>query len=41
MGTLEADAAGELEAFVKYVLPVVEAFNAWFVETGHNFPDKA
>ena len=41
MGTLEADAAGELAAFVKYVLPMVEAFNAWFVEAGHNFPDKA
>ena len=41
MGTLEEDAAAELAAFVKHVLPVAEALNKWFVDNNYNFPDKA
>jgi hypothetical protein len=41
MNTLEADARGELDAFVKHVLPVAEAFSKWFADSGYNFPDKA
>ncbi len=35
----EAAASGELAAFVKHVLPCVEALHAWFVAKGYNFPD--
>jgi len=40
MSTKEDDAREELNAFIKYVLPVVEAYNAYFTEKGWNFPDK-
>ena len=41
MSTSEEDAAGELAAFVKYVLPVVEAYHQHMVDSGWNFSEKA
>lgn len=41
MNTLEDDAREELDAFVKHVLPVAEAFSKWFADNNYNFPDKA
>lgn len=38
---MEEEARSELDAFVRIVLPTVEALNAFFVEKGYNFPDKA
>lgn len=40
MSTKEEEAREELDAFIKYVLPVAEAYNAYFTEKGWNFPDK-
>ena len=41
MSTEEEAARAELDAFVKYVLPTVEALNAHFVAQELNFADKA
>ena len=41
MSTAEEEARSELDAFVRIVLPTVEALNAFFVAQGYNFADKA
>ena len=41
MGTTEADAKEELEAYCRIVLPTVEKLHAWYIEQGYNFDDKA
>lgn len=41
MNTAEEEARSELDAFVRIVLPTVEALNAFFVAQGYNFADKA
>ena len=41
MGTTEAEAEPELEAYCRIVLPTVEALYKWYVDSGYNFDDKA